>query len=77
MNQNAAQAIRLNLGISTETLADRLALQPQTLRAAICRNGHYFGIRPAKLPNGRLLWPADAVERLTAGQFAEGQPCNN
>lgn len=69
MTTNPAQAIRLNLGISTETLADRLALQPQTLRAAICRHGHYFGIRPAKLPNGRLLWPADTVERLlTPGQ---------
>jgi hypothetical protein len=30
----------------------------------LCRRGSYYGIRPAKLPNGRLLWPGDAVERL-------------
>ena len=54
--------------ITTEVLAAALGLKPQTLRAAICRNSHYFGIRPAKLPNGRLLWPADAVERLTSGK---------
>lgn len=49
---------------TTEELARRLGLRPQTLRAALCRNGHYFGLRPAKLPNGRLLWPADSFERL-------------
>lgn len=46
---------------TTETLARRLGLRPQTLRAAICRNGHYYGLRPAKLPNGRLLWPDNAL----------------
>ncbi|MBS0352415.1 MAG: helix-turn-helix domain-containing protein [Proteobacteria bacterium] len=49
---------------TTEELARRLGLRPQTLRAALCRNGHYFGLRPAKLPNGHLLWPADSFERL-------------
>lgn len=53
--------------LTTELLADALGIKPQTLRAAICRHSHYYGIRPAKLPNGRLLWPADAIERLTAG----------
>lgn len=51
---------------TTEELARRLGLRPQTLRAALCRNGHYFGLRPTKLPNGRLLWPADAFEKLTS-----------
>ena len=64
---------------TTEALADGLGIKPQTLRAAFCRHGHYFGIRPAKLPNGRLLWPADAIDRLTTGQAAksatEGEPC--
>lgn len=50
---------------TTEELARRLGLRPQTLRAALCRNGHYFGLRPVKLPNGRLLWPADAFAKLT------------
>ena len=52
---------------TTEALAESLGLQAQSLRAAYCRNGHYYGIKPTKLPNGRLLWPADAFERLTAG----------
>jgi len=52
---------------TTEELAGRLGLRPQTLRAALCRNGHYYGLRPVKCPNGRLLWPADAFEKLTGG----------
>lgn len=66
--------------LTTEALADGLGIKPQTLRAAICRHQHYYGIRPAKLPNGRLLWPADAIARLTAGaatQQAEAAPCSN
>lgn len=54
--------------LTTEKLAAEIGVKPQTLRAAICRQSHYFGLRPVKCPNGRLLWPADAVERLTAGQ---------
>lgn len=56
-----------NQNITTEAFAGSLGLKPQSIRAALCRDGHYFGIRPSKLPNGRLLWPADSVERLTAG----------
>lgn len=60
------------MGISTEELAALLRLQPQSLRAALCRDGHYFGLRPRKLPNGRLLWPADAMERLSSPRKVEG-----
>lgn len=49
---------------TTETLADRLGIKPQSIRARVCRFGSYFGLRPSKLPNGRLLWPANAVEIL-------------
>jgi hypothetical protein len=54
--------------INTQAAADRLGIRPQTLRAAICRQGHYFGLRPIKMPNRLLLWPADGVDRLTQGQ---------
>lgn len=54
--------------LSTEALAAQLRIKPQTLRAALCRNGHYYGIRPVKMPNRLLLWPADALERLTGKQ---------
>ncbi len=66
--------------LTTEALAERLGIKPQTLRANLCRNGHYFGLRPVKMPNRLLLWPADAVERLTTGQTIQAReeaPCNN
>ena len=31
---------------STEEAATILKVRPQTLRAAVCRDGHYFGVRP-------------------------------
>lgn len=54
--------------LTTEALAAELQLKPQTLRAALCRNGHYYGIRPVKLPNRRLMWPAEAVAHLLSGE---------
>ena len=56
--------------ITTEELAGLLRIVPQTARAGLCRNGHYLGMRPVKLPNGKLLWDAAAVERLTSGEVA-------
>lgn len=50
--------------LTTETFAAELALKPQSLRKRYSQTGSYFGICPIKLPNGRLRWPADAVERL-------------
>lgn len=55
---------------STEEAAAILHIRPQTLRAALCRDGHYFGIRPVKRPNRMLAWPCEAIERLTAGWLA-------
>lgn len=52
---------------TTGLLAKRAGLKSQSLRAALCRDGHWCGIRPIKLPNRRLLWPADAVEALLNG----------
>jgi hypothetical protein len=51
--------------MSTEEAAARLGIKAQTLRAALCRNGEYYGIRPFKSKNRFLRWPADAVERLS------------
>ena len=51
-------------GLSTEDFAASIGLRPESIRVHLCRRGSYYGIRPAKLPNGRLLWPGDAVERL-------------
>lgn len=54
--------------LSTEEFAAVLRLRPQTIRAGLCRNGHYLSLRPSKLPNGRLLWDASEVEALTSGE---------
>lgn len=51
--------------LTTETLAAALGIKPQTLRAALSRDGHYCGIRPSKAPNRFLYWPADSVQRIT------------
>lgn len=50
--------------ITTKTFADQLGNRPTSIHHRVCTTGSYFGVRPAKLPNGRLLWPDDAVEQL-------------
>lgn len=57
--------------LSTEELASALRLKPQTIRAALCRNSHFMGMRPMKLPNGRLLWDAADLDRLITSQKQE------
>jgi hypothetical protein len=52
--------------LTTEQLAEKLHVKPNTVRSALCRTGSYMGIRPVKLPNRFLAWPDDAVERLVA-----------
>ena len=55
---------------STEQAAAALHIRPQTLRAALCRDGHYFGVRPIKLRNRFLAWKAEDIERLLNGEEA-------
>lgn len=54
-------------GYSTEEAAKKFNVQPATLRYALSVRGSYFGIRPNKLPNRFLVWPADQVDALAAG----------
>lgn len=56
--------------LSTEELAAALKVRPQTVRAGLCNNGHYMGLKPTKLPNGRLLWDGTAAEALINGATA-------
>jgi hypothetical protein len=42
---------------STEAFAALYLVKPQSVRSRYCREGSYFGSRPRKLANGRLLWP--------------------
>lgn len=53
-------------GLGTAQLA-RLALTtPGNIRVRLCQTGSFFGLKPLKLPSGRLLWPADSLARLAA-----------
>ncbi len=54
--------------LSTDEFAAVLAVEPQSVRKGYSKNGNYQGIRPTKLPNGRLLWPTEAVRRVLAGE---------
>lgn len=53
---------------STEEAAKLLKIRPQTLRAALCRDGNYAGVKARKLPSRFLGWPADEIERLVRGE---------
>lgn len=50
--------------LSTEAAAARLGVKPNTIRSGLCRNGHYLNIRPVKLPNRLLVWPAEQIDGL-------------
>lgn len=54
--------------ITTEELAALLSIRPQSIRKRYCQTGAYFSLRPVKLPNGRLMWPADAINKLVEGE---------
>ena len=51
-------------GLTTRELADFAGVTPEGIRVQLCRAGSYFGLRPQRLPNNRLIWPADSRERL-------------
>lgn len=55
------------VGITTERLAALFGVKPNTPRVSLTTHGHYFGIKPVKLPNRRLLWPLDDVNRVLSG----------
>lgn len=50
-----------------------LNIKPASIRRAHCVKGEYLGITPRKLPNGRLIWPGDAVRRLLSDGTQEKQ----
>jgi hypothetical protein len=56
---------------STEEFGRSLKIKAQSIRHSLCKNGAYLGIRPRKLPNGRLLWPAAEVDRVIFGEEAK------
>jgi len=50
--------------LSTDELAELLKVKPMTIRTQYSRFGHYLGLTPQKMPNRRLFWPKEQVEKL-------------
>lgn len=50
--------------MTTDELARKFNVLPNTPRVSLCQRGHYLGLVPRKLPNRRLDWPDEDVERL-------------
>ena len=50
--------------LSTKEFALELHVKDESVRRSLCVNGHYMGIRPIKLPNGRLLWPVSEIKKM-------------
>lgn len=48
----------------TTQLAKVIGINGTSIHRRVCLTGSYFGLKPDKLPNGRLLWPDDALEQL-------------
>lgn len=56
------------IGLETEEFASAINRKPASVRVRLCQTGSYFGIKPRKLPNGRLLWPLDGPQRFVEGR---------
>lgn len=56
-------------GLTTNQLARALDMAAQSIRKRHCQTGSYFGVRPVKLRNGRLVWPLDSVGSLLSKEL--------
>lgn len=65
-----AEATKTAPTYTTAQAAGLLGVQSATMHNALCKKGCYFGLIPRKGPNGRLLWPAAAVDALLSEKEA-------
>ena len=47
--------------LTTDEFAERYLVKPQSVRKQYSTKGSYFGIKPRKLPNGKLAWPDNTL----------------
>ncbi len=66
---SSAACTELPAFLSTNELAALCRQAPQTIRRNHCENGHYHGIKPVKLPNGRLCWRSSDAVALLNGEL--------
>jgi hypothetical protein len=55
----------------TEDFARDNAVKAGSVRSRYCREGSYFGVKPHKLANGRLLWPVTETPQPAGEQGAD------
>jgi len=53
--------------ITTREFAKAMGVQTTSIHRALCMAGHYMGVKPVKLPNGRLLWPGERIAEILNG----------
>lgn len=53
--------------LTTKELAFAISVEPASIRRRHCTTGSYHGVFPVKMPNRRLMWPADSLAQLTKG----------
>jgi hypothetical protein len=58
------QQLRL---VITKEAAIAAHAKPQTLLKHYCEKGHYYGVKPIKLPSRLLLWNLAEIEALSSG----------
>lgn len=56
--------------LSTNEFAESLRVKDETVRRSLCVKGHYMGVVPIKLPNGRLLWPKSGLTKILNKEVA-------
>jgi hypothetical protein len=54
--------------VTTEQLAELIHGKPNSIRTRLCKTGSFYGIKPIKLPSGRLLWPTDKIQAFLSGE---------
>lgn len=54
--------------MNTNQLAAALNIKAKSIHRRYSETGAYYCLRPIKLPNRQLLWPADSIAQLSGGQ---------
>lgn len=62
--QTQVLASRAGFQLTTDAFAAQYLVDAQTVRKRLSLHGSYFGVKPLRLPNRRLLWPAGSLSTL-------------
>lgn len=49
---------------TTKEVAERMRITSNTVYQRCCVHGDFWGVLPVRGPNGRLLWPVEAIQAL-------------